>query len=63
MARTTCRTALDQAHLHVIAAPQATDVVRQVAIEAVWRTAKRARIDQFPIWDSLLAGSGHGRPE
>ena len=37
------------------ALPEATDAMRQSAIESVWRVQRRARIDQFPISDNLSA--------
>ena len=40
------------AHLNAIDAPAATDAMRQVAVETVWRAARRARIDEFPISDT-----------
>ena len=43
------------AHLEGIALPEATDAMRQAAIEAVWRVNRRARINQFPISDNLSA--------
>ena len=44
-----------QAHLAAIAQPEATDTMRQAAIETVRRAARRARVDQFPISDNLSA--------
>ena len=38
-----------------VALPEATDAMRQSAIESVWRVQRRARIDQFPISDNLSA--------
>ena len=38
-----------QAHFDGIALPEATDAMRQAAIETVWRAARRARIPLFPI--------------
>ena len=43
------------AAVEAVAMPEATDAMRQVAIEAVWRMNRRARIDQFPISDNLSA--------
>ena len=36
-----------QARIEAIAAPEASDAMRQAALETVWRTARRARINQF----------------
>ena len=38
-----------------VAMPEATDAVREAAIETVWRVNRRARVDQFPISDNLSA--------
>ena len=43
------------AHLEAIALPEATEAMRQAAIEAVWRVNRRARNSQFPISDNLSA--------
>ena len=43
------------AAVEAVALPAATDAMRQSAIESVWRTRRRARIDQFPISDNLSA--------
>ena len=34
---------------------EATDAMREAAIEHVWRAQRRGRIDQFPISDNLSA--------
>ena len=38
-----------------VALPEATDAMREPAIETVWRVQRRARVDQFPISDNLSA--------
>ena len=38
-----------------VALPEATEAMRQAAIETVWRVNRRARINQFPISDNLWA--------
>ena len=43
------------AALAAVALPEATEAMRQAAIETVWRVNRRARIDQFPISDNLSA--------
>ena len=39
-----------------VALPAATDAMREAAVETVWRTRRRARINQIPISDN-------GRPQ
>ena len=43
------------AAVNAVALPEATDAMREAAIEHVWRVQRRGRIDQFPISDNLSA--------
>ena len=43
------------AAVEAVALPEATDAMRQAAIETVWRVNRRARVNQFPISDNLSA--------
>ena len=38
-----------------VALPAATDAMREAAVETVWRTRRRGRVNQFPISDNLSA--------
>ena len=38
-----------------VALPTATDAMREAAVETVWRTMRKSRINQFPISDNLSA--------
>ena len=44
-----------QAAVDAIAMPEATEAMRQSAIESVWRTQRRGRVNLFPISDNLSA--------
>ena len=44
-----------QAAVDAIALPEATEAMRQSAIESVWRTQRRGRVNLFPISDNLSA--------
>ena len=44
-----------QAAVDAIALPEATEAMRQSAIENVWRTQRRGRVNLFPISDNLSA--------
>ena len=43
------------AAVNAVALAEATDAMREAAIEHVWRVQRRGRIDQFPISDNLSA--------
>ena len=44
-----------QAAVDAVALPEATEAMRQSAIESVWRTQRRGRVNLFPISDNLSA--------
>ena len=43
------------AAVEAVPLPEATDAMREAAIEVVWRVQRRARVAQFPISDNLSA--------
>ena len=47
-----------QAHVNAVGLPAATDAMSDAALETVWRTDRRARVDQFPISNNLSALMG-----